>query len=344
MAIRADLWAMSNIPKSTNKSANSKSILCNRQPNPVSYSEHRFESMQRFAQDLHLRGLGDRSCHSYYRQIRLISDHYDHADPASLDEDQVRSYIIYLKSVKRWTPKTIRIFLSAGKYFYAEMLGHKDWKVFNLARAKDLPYLPEVLSRQEVAALFKAIRKGRFLTPIKLLYVCGLRLEEALTLTVDDIRGSENKLFVRCGKGGRDRVVPLCQTMLEELRGYWRQHGNRQWLFPAPGRGKMDSLSVRQRMRVAVRPLAGASLQQVIVRARAEAGVSDRATPHSLRHSFATHLIEEGVSIRQVQRFLGHTNINTTMIYTHFTQEVERDALTALESLMAAVSAKRQRH
>ena len=273
--------------------------------------------MQRFAQDLSLSGLGDRSCHSYYRQIRLISEHFDHVDPASLDEDLVRSYIIHLKSVKQWSPKTIRIFISAGKSFFTQMLGHVDWKVFELTKAKDLPYLPEVLSRQEVAALFAAVRRGRFLTPIKLLYACGLRLEEALTLAPDDIRGSENRLLVRCGKGGRDRMVPLCQSMLEELRAYWGRHRNPQWLFPAAGRGPMDSKSVIARMRVAVRPLSGSSLQQVIVRARTDAGVPDRATPHSLRHSFATHLIEEGVSIRQVQRFLGHTNINTTMIYTH---------------------------
>ena len=261
--------------------------------------------MRRFAQDLHLRGLGNRSCHSYYRQIRLISDHFGQTDPASFDEDCVRSYLIHLKSVKQWAPKTIRIFLSAAKYFYSQMLDHGDWKVFELTKSKDLPYLPEVLSRQEVAALLKAISKGRFLTPIKLLYVCGLRLEEALTLAPDDIRGSENKLFVRCGKGGRDRVVPLCQSMLEELRGYWCRHQSPAWLFPAAGRGPMDSESVIKRMSVAVRPLSGSSLQQVIVRARTDAGVPDRATPHSLRHSFATHLIEEGVSIRQVERFLG---------------------------------------
>ena len=292
--------------------------------------------MQRFAQDLSLSGLGDRSCHSYYRQIRLISEHFDQIDPASLDEVRVRSYIIHLKSVKLWCPKSIRIFLSAGKLFFLQMLCHTSWKVFDLTKAKDLPYLPEVLSRQEVTSLLQAIRKGRFLTPIKLLYVCGLRLEEALTLAPDDIRGSENRLLVRCGKGGRDRVVPLCQSMLEELRGYWSRHRNPLWLFPAAGRGPMDSAAVIKRMRVATRPLSGSSLQQVIVRARADAGIPDRATPHSLRHSFATHLIEEGVSIRHVQRLLGHANINTTMIYTHFTQEVEHDALAALERLMAA--------
>ncbi len=156
--------------------------------------------MQRFAQDLSLSGLGDRSCHSYYRQIRLISKHFDHVDPASLNEDRVRSYIIHLKSVKQWSPRTLRIFLAAGKLFFAQMLSHTTWKVFDLAKAKDVPYLPEVLSRLEVAALLKSIRKGRFLTPIKLLYVCGLRLQEALTLAPDDIRGSENRLLVRCGK------------------------------------------------------------------------------------------------------------------------------------------------
>ena len=287
-------------------------------------------------------GVSSRSCHSYYRQIRLISDHFGQADPASFDEDCVRSYIIYLKSVKQWSPKTVRIFLSAGKYFYSQMLGHDDWKVFDLTKSKDPQYLPEVLSRLEVAALLKAIRKGRFLTPIKLMYVCGLRLEETLMLSPDNVRGSENRLFV-CGKGRKDRVVPLCQSMLEELRGYWRRHQNPLWLFPAAGCGPMDSDSVIKRMRVAVRPLSGSSLQQVIVRARQDAGVPDRATPHSLRHSYATHLIEEGVSIRHVQRLLGHTNINTTMIYTHFTQEVERDALVALERLMAAVGSPTMR-
>ena len=324
-----------SIPNNTNKSATRK-LIPNRQPNPISYLTHRFVSMQRFAEDLHLRGLGDRSCYSYYRQIRLISEHFDQVDPASLNEACVRSYIIHLKSVKQWASKTIRIFLSAGKYFYSQMLGHDDWKVFDLTKAKDLPYLPEVLSRQEVAALLKAVRRGRFLTPIKLLYACGLRLEEMLTLSPDNIRASENRLFV-CGKGRKERVVPLCQPMLEELLGYWHRHQNPQWLFPAAGRGRMDSDSVVKRMRDAKRPLSGSSLQKVIVDARTDAGVPDRATPHSLRHSFATHLIEEGVSIRQVQRFLGHSNINTTMIYTHFTQEVERDALVALENLMTAV-------
>ena len=115
-----------SITNPTHRSATSKSLPHNRQPNPISYSSHPFESMQRFAQDLSLSGLGDRSCHSYYRQIRLISEHFDQVDPASLDEDHVRSYIIHLKSVKQWSPKTIRIFLSAGKYFFGQMLGHAN--------------------------------------------------------------------------------------------------------------------------------------------------------------------------------------------------------------------------
>ena len=208
-----------SINNPTRRSAISKSLPHNRQPNPITYSNHPFASMQRFAQDLSLSGLGDRSCHSYYRQIRLISEHFDHVDPASLDEDLVRSYIIHLKSVKQWSPKTIRIFISAGKSFFTQMLGHVDWKVFELTKAKDLPYLPEVLSRQEVAALFAAVRRGRFLTPIKLLYACGLRLEEALTLAPDDIRGSENRLLVRCGKGAE---IAWCRFVSRCWRSFVR--------------------------------------------------------------------------------------------------------------------------
>ena len=142
---------------------------------------------------------------------------------------------------------------------------------------------------------------------------------------------------MRCGKGKRDRMVPLCQSMLEDLRVFWRFHRNDRWLFPAPGRGRADSASVIARMRVSNRPIEGSSLQQVMQRVREENGIPDRATIHSLRHSYATHLIEEGVSLRQVQLFLGHTNIHTTTIYTHLTQEGESNALIALENLMTAI-------
>ncbi|MCB1100142.1 MAG: site-specific integrase [Verrucomicrobiae bacterium] len=332
---------MTNIPSDSNPStpvSASKSLPKNLHRNPIFYEEHRFDSLLRFAQDLTLRGLGDRSCHSYYRQIRLLSDHFDQADPDLLSEDDIRTYILYLKTTKNWAPKTIRAFLAAGKAFYIDGREPRDWQIFDMTQAKDRPYLPTVLSRVDIARLLAAIRKGRFLTPIKLLYVCGLRLEEALTLTPADLSPSENRLFIRCGKGNRDRSIPLCPAMQRELQRYWNNHENPNWLFPAPGRGPMDSDSVMARMRHSKNFLAGQSLQQVIVRARRDAGISEQATAHSLRHSFATHLIEDGVSIRHVQRLLGHTNINTTTIYTHYTPEAESEALGALETMTTNIT------
>jgi len=298
--------------------------------NPLEY-DHPWESMAEFARLLNLRYATNRTRHAYYRDMRLVHEHFG-CDPAAISEEQFRDYILMVRNVKEWRPKTIRQTAAAAKLFYVEMLGHAEWKVFSQIRTKDEDDLPEVLTREQVHALLSHVRLRRYRTPLKLIYCCGLRLSECLALTVHDIRGGENKLWVRKGKGAHDRLVPIATPMVEDLRRYWRFHQNPLLLFPAAGRGRQNQEKVAQRMAAANHPMPYASLQRLLLRAREELNFPE-VSVHTLRHSFATHLVEAGASLHTVQYLLGHKQISSTMIYLHLTHRSELDSLRLVEEL-----------
>jgi len=204
--------------------------------------------MARFADFLALHYDANRTRHAYYRQIRLLHEHFK-VDPSSLTEDQVREYFLFVKLRKLWKPKSIRQALAATRMFYATLLGHTDWTLFRQIRAKDHDSLPAVLSREQVRHLIGRIRLRRYRTPIKLIYCCGLRLSECLGLTIHDIAGKENKLYLRKSKGLKDRVVPLPTSIYRELQNYWRFHQHPLLIFPNVGRGENHPRSVAARMR-----------------------------------------------------------------------------------------------
>jgi site-specific recombinase XerD len=179
-----------------------------RGPDPLEY-DHRYASLRDHTQLLVLRYDHGRTRHAYYRQLRLLSDHF-HCDPATLSESQVRDYFLHVKTMKHWKPKTIRQAAACARLFFLEQLGHQDWTVFSQIRAHDQARYPAVMTRDQVVGLLQHIRLRRYRIPIKLIYCCGLRLSECLNLTIHDIRGAEGKLWVRSGKGGRDRMVPIC--------------------------------------------------------------------------------------------------------------------------------------
>jgi integrase/recombinase XerD len=301
-----------------------------RGPDPLEY-DHPYPSLRDYAQLLALRYHHGRTRHSYYRQLRLLSDHY-RTDPATLSESQVRDYFLHVKTIKHWKPKTVRQAAACARLFFVEQLGHQDWTVFAQIRARDQDRLPAVMTRQQVVRLLQHIRLRRYRTPIKLIYCCGLRLSECLNLTVHDIRGAEGKLWVRSGKGGRDRLVPLCPVMVEDLRRYWRFHHHPLLLFPNVGRGSNAPADVAARMRAATTPMPVSSLQRLILVARKELGLPE-ATVHTLRHSFATHLIEAGAPIHAVKELLGHRQIQTTMVYLHLTHRTEQDCRDLIQAL-----------
>jgi integrase/recombinase XerD len=297
---------------------------------PLTYA-HLYPCLKDFADQLALRYDHSRTRQSYYRQLRLITEHFQ-ADPATLDEGSLRDYILYLKTQKLWKPKSIRQAAAALRLFYVDMLGHEEWQVFTQLRIRDHDELPAVLTREEVIGLLLHIRLRRYRIPVKLLYCCGLRISECLNLTVHDIQGKEGKLWIRGGKGGKDRMVPLPQSMLEDLRRYWAFHRNPLLLFPNVGRGSNDPAQLSARMRTAKDPMPIGSVQRLIVLARKELHLP-HATPHTLRHSFATHLVEAGASLHVVKELLGHKQINTTMIYLHLTHRTREDSRILLEAL-----------
>ena len=298
---------------------------------PLDYDHHPYPSMKRFAELLALRHDSPRTRHCYYRDLRLIQEHFD-ADPAHLSEEQLRNYILYVKTKKRWKPKTIRQTAASAKLFFVEMLAHQHWTIFSQIRTKDHDKLPVVLTRDEVRRLLTHIRLRRYRIPLKLIYCCGLRLSECLALTIHDIRGDQRKLWVRAGKGGRDRLVPLASHMVEDLRRYWSVHRHPLLLFPNVGRGACAPAKVAQRMRLATKPMPVSSLQRLLLLARSELDLPG-TTVHTLRHSFATHLVEAGAALHTVQALLGHKQINTTMIYLHLTHRSEQDSLRLVEQL-----------
>lgn len=182
------------------------------------------------------------------------------------------------------------------------------------------------MTREQVKLLLRHIRLRRYRTPIKLIYCCGLRLSECLNLTIHDILGKENKLWVRNGKGNQDRMVPIPTPMVEDLRNYYRFHRHPLLLFPNVGRGTQSPDEMRWRMRWAREPIPIGSLQRLMVVARKELNLPG-ATAHTLRHSYATHLLEMGASLHNIQHLLGHKQINSTMVYLHLTHRCEQDTL-----------------
>ena len=301
------------------------------QRDPSDHDSHPFPSMKQFAEFLVLRFDTSRTRHSYYRQLRLVHQ-FCACDPAFITEELYRNYILHVKLRKHWKPKTIRQAAAAARLFFIEMIGHTEWKVFSQIRTKDLEELPAVVTRDQIKQLLSHIRLRRYRTPIKLIYCCGLRLSECLSLTLHDIIAKEGKLWIRGGKGGKDRMVPIAQTMIEDLRRYWAFHRHPLLIFPNTGRGDHDLKHVAARMKQAERPMPISSLQRLMVQARKELGI-EKCTIHTLRHSFATHLVEAGASIHTVKALLGHKSINTTMIYLHLTHRSEQDSRELVEKL-----------
>jgi len=218
-------------------------------------------------------------------------------------------------------------------------LGH-TWTVFEEVRIVENQTLPVVLSRQEVADVLGALQEMRFKTCLRLIYHCGLRVGEAVRIAPQDIHGKEEfpRLHVKNAKGGKDRYVPIALAMVKELRQWWRTHRNEHWLFPSPGCGWADrTLTLSQLMNKSTTFMSVSSVQMAYRLARAASGVNRLSTTHTLRHSYATHLLEEGVSLREISQYLGHESLNTTVIYTHLTAMSEaktRAALLVLHQLI----------
>lgn len=284
-------------------------------------------TIQHFKQFVELRDYRPATKKEYVRQLWKLAEHFN-SDPPRLTQDQVRQYLISLREELGASPSVMKGVKWALRCYYEECLRKHEWTVFKDLRIAEPKTLPTVLTRQEVQQVLGAVREPRFAMCLRLMYYCGLRISEATTLKVSDIKGHQDPpcLHLRNAKGGKDRYVPLAPALLEELRAWWRTHRHDRWLFPTPGNGGPGP-------RHALHPMSPASVQQAFQLARQASGLRTAATPHTLRHSYATHLLEEGVSLRQISSYLGHESLDTTVIYTHLTAVSEARTQVALQHL-----------
>ena len=215
----------------------------------------------------------------------------------------------------------------AGLKFFYSVTCPRDWNSLRILRVKSSRTLPVVLSRAQVRGLIEHTHKPQFRAFFQLCYTCGLRLGEAKRLAPGNIDSERGQIIVRNGKGGKDRVVPIPPATLDLLRTLWKTHRNPKLVFPS----RLDP----QRVSTVTRPFSDRGVQrafQVLVRERnlPQAGVR----LHTLRHSYATHLLEDGVNLKVLQQYLGHRSLQTTAIYLHLTCQGDEHARSIIRRLM----------
>ncbi len=289
---------------------------------------------QRFIEDMRLAGLSARTQEAYVHAVgRLVA--WAGKPPGKITEEDVRRHFLVLTQEQKVARGTATIALCAVKRFFETTLG-RTWTTLELARPAPETKLPVVLSREEVAAILAEVRAPIYRACLSTIYACGLRLMEGARLQVSDIDASRMALHVR-GKGNHDRAVPLPEAILLMLRSLWRSHRSARWLFPAPTRHG-TSWSVAHD----AGPLNRSSLQSAFRRAVARSGVAKAAHVHTLRHSWATHLLEDGVPLRAIQSYLGHSSPRTTALYAHLTTRVHEAAWGPLSALAERITSPRR--
>jgi site-specific recombinase XerD len=279
-------------------------------------------------EDMQLRGLSVLTQQSYLRAISQLARHYNTA-PDQLSEDELRRYFLFLRNEKRVARSTSTVALCAIKFLFEHTL-QRPWPVLEFVRAPKQQKLPVILSLDEVRRLLALVRAPQHHVCLSVIYACGLRVQEGLSLHVSHIDSSRMLLHIHAGKGNKDRYVPLPPAALTLLRTHWRTHRHPVWLFPARGARGM-------RIQMPTHPMVSSSISRAFHAALRASGMQKPATIHTLRHSWATHLLEAGVNLRIMQAWLGHRSPTTTALYTHLTEQAEALAATASQRLLDAV-------
>lgn len=274
---------------------------------------------------LQLAGMSNRTQQCYTRAVRQLVE-FHNKTPDLITERELQDYFLHRRNVSNWSAATLRICYSGIKFFFINVLQRK-WHTLELVNAKRELRLPDVLSLDEVWSILNAVSTAQNKAYLTTVYTCGLRLNEALFLQISDIDGQRMRIHVHRGKGAKDRYVPLPAATLALLREYWKTHRNNTLIFPCLGRGGQDGPTAQK-------PMAKASVQGALRRVLQQLKFKKRVTIHTLRHSYATHLLEAGVNIRRIQQYLGHSSLNSTMVYLHLTTQGHERAYGIIDDLM----------
>lgn len=281
---------------------------------------------QRMIEDMDLKGFSVKTQMSYVRAVAALAKFYRRA-PDTIRDEELRAYFVYLKMTRKLARQTVTIALSGIKFFYETTL-KRDFSLTGIPVPKRRKHLPVVLARDEVRAILAQVAKPRFQACLKLIYACGLRLGEACRLAPTDIDSARGVVIIRNAKGGTDRQVPIPPTTIARLREFWKTHRNRQWLFPAQSCGHRKGSPSERHI-----PLG--AVQKAFKLALKASGIQKAAHVHTLRHSYATHLLEANVNLRLIQDWLGHRSPGTTSVYTHMTEQASNSAAQQVGRMMA---------
>lgn len=273
---------------------------------------------ERMIEDMDLAGLSERTQYEYLRAVRQLAVHYG-ASPATLSEEQVRQYLVELN--RRVAHGTFQTKYHGIKFFYYRCLG-VGWSLFarKKIRAPRRRRMPRPITYHEFRLLVAAIRRPDYRLCAHLMYFCGLRISEAVSLRVSNIDSTRMVLRI-IGKGNKEHYVPFPRALVASMRAFWKTHRNRTWLFPG---------------RFGLRHVPASSVRTGFRMARDTAGIDENVTPHSLRHSYATRLLERGVDVGVVHMLLRHSSMQSTRIYMHLTDPMRQDIHQRINEWYAA--------
>ena len=271
--------------------------------------------------DLQLSGATPRTQKTYLREAGNLAKHFNRS-PAELGEDQLKEYMLYLMKQRHLSEGTFRFYVAALKFLYRTTL-KREWAVENIRYPRAKRKLPVVLDLSEVESLFAVTPNLKHKVILMITYSSGLRASETARLKITDIDSKRMMVRIGQGKGGKDRYSILSQTTLEHLRQYWRKYHPTEWLFNGARKNA---------------PLSTNSIQQLFYKAKKRAGITKPASVHTLRHSFATHLIEAGTSLHHVQLLLGHRSPTTTTVYLHVSRLNLAQVISPLDKTVKQIS------
>lgn len=283
--------------------------------------QHFNELYQQHLVNLELQGMRPSTIDAYARAVRRITEFFDKS-PDTLTTLDLKTYFHALIKTHSWS--TIKLDRNGLQFFYRHTL-NKQWEWLSIVKPPQVKRLPDILATFQVAQLISNTKKQRYQVFFLTLYSMGLRLSEGLNLTIFDIDAKLMQVHIRNGKGGKDRLIPLPVRTLLALRAHWKTHQHKRLIFPGLGVNK-DAVMDK------------GGVQKAIKQVMCDCGINKNISPHSLRHCFATHLLEQGLDLRSLQALLGHASLNTTAKYTHLTAVSVGNSVDALNQLADALT------
>jgi integrase/recombinase XerD len=269
-----------------------------------------------FIKTMKLKDYSIRTLKTYTSMLRLYMNFYETRAIDDLTDEDIREYLLYLVNTKKISQSYQNQAINAIKFYYEQVLG-RPTHTYYLQRPKREIKLPSVMSEEEVLRLLKQVDNLKHKTALSLIYSAGLRVGELINLKICDIDSSRAQIRINQAKGKKDRVTLLSSNILKLLREYFKEYRPKEWLFEGQDSGQYSA----------------GSIQAVFRKAKKAAGIQKKATVHTLRHSFATHLLERGTDLRYIQELLGHQSSHTTEIYTHVTEKGFKNIISPFDNL-----------